>query len=137
MDSSKFSGSVTITVQVNEPTSTVILHAMDMEIAQATVLAADSTVVARVTEIAYDAGAETATIKLPVELRPGRVHLIIEYAGVLGDSMYGMYRCRYRDRSGQQSYMIVTQFQAKCARLAFPCWDEPAIKAEFALSLTV
>ncbi|KAJ1938094.1 hypothetical protein FBU59_004550, partial [Linderina macrospora] len=33
--------------------------------------------------------------------------------------------------------MIVTQFQAKCARLAFPCWDEPAIKAEFALSLTV
>jgi len=50
----------------------------------------------------------------------------------------GFYRCQYLSADGQeQRYSAVTQFQSTDARRAFPCWDEPALKATFEVTLVV
>eukprot|EP00668_Euglena_longa_P000610 GGOE01000746.1.p1 GENE.GGOE01000746.1~~GGOE01000746.1.p1 ORF type:complete len:882 (-),score=313.77 GGOE01000746.1:304-2592(-) len=51
--------------------------------------------------------------------------------------MAGFYRSQYTRANGAKSIMAVTQFEAIDARRCFPCWDEPARKAVFTITLTV
>jgi puromycin-sensitive aminopeptidase len=59
------------------------------------------------------------------------------FTGILNDELSGFYRSRYTMANGTEGYMAATQFEATDARRAFPCWDEPAAKATFQLSLVV
>lgn len=47
----------------------------------------------------------------------------------------GFYRSKYII-NGESRYAAVTQFESTYARRAFPCWDEPARKAKFNISIT-
>lgn len=47
----------------------------------------------------------------------------------------GFYRSKYSIQ-GEDYYAAVTQFESTDARRAFPCWDEPAIKARFNVKIT-
>lgn len=49
--------------------------------------------------------------------------------------LIGFYRAQIPNSGGK--FMACTQFQACDARRAFPCWDEPAIKATFTVTLCV
>ena len=73
--------------------------------------------------------------KLDSPLKPGAALLHIEFGGILNDYMQGFYRSQY-SVNGETRYMATTQFESTDARLAFPCWDEPAIKARFRVWLT-
>jgi aminopeptidase 2 len=63
--------------------------------------------------------------------------LSIDFTGILNDEMCGFYRSSYEDKDGNKKYMAVTQFESTDARRSFPCWDEPAIKATFDVTLNV
>lgn len=47
------------------------------------------------------------------------------------------YRSKYTNQAKEEAYMAVTQFEPTDARRAFPCWDEPALKASFDVTLVV
>ena len=50
--------------------------------------------------------------------------------------MKGFYRAKYPGSAGApDTYAAVTQFEASDARRMFPCWDEPAIKATFEITV--
>ncbi|KAJ2161552.1 hypothetical protein GGF46_001407 [Coemansia sp. RSA 552] len=131
-------GRVAIDIKVRAPTDAAVFHAKDIAIEMAELWRAD-TCVARTSaaQVEYDAAAETARIPLPAMEAGQHVRLVMRFTAQISAGMYGLYRCRYRRRCGSPGVMLVTQFQAKCARMVFPCWDEPAAKAEFTLALTV
>lgn len=80
---------------------------------------------------------ETATIEFEDVLPEGVATLYCEFSGEINDKMKGLYRSKYLGPGGDERYAAVTQFEATDARRCFPCWDEPAIKATFDISLLV
>ena len=79
---------------------------------------------------------ETLNIKTSKKVS-GKIKICIEFKGTLNDRLLGFYRSKYKDGSGKTKYLATTQFEAADARRAFPCWDEPAVKATFDVSLLV
>src|SRR5262249_57455137 len=61
----------------------------------------------------------------------------IEFRGILNDKLHGFYRSTFIDTGGKEQVIATTQMEATDARRAFPCWDEPSLKAVFAVTLIV
>ncbi|XP_014296929.2 putative aminopeptidase-2 [Microplitis demolitor] len=57
----------------------------------------------------------------------------INYSGILRDDMIGFYKSSYLNGPGKVTWLAATQFQATHARHAFPCFDEPSLKANFTI----
>ena len=87
--------------------------------------------------INVDAKTETVQLLFEPSLKPSNGTLTFEFTGTLNDKMKGFYRSKYRGPNGEDRYNAVTQFEATDARRAFPCWDEPAIKSTFDVTLIV
>lgn len=129
-----FEGEETITVNVLSPTKTVTLHSKDLDIEVAEVILGDKKVFA--TKISYDEKAETVTFVFPAPIPRGAGKLRLVFRGILNDKLRGFYRSRY-EIAGEKRHMATTQFESTDARRAFPCFDEPAHKAIFDVTLLV
>jgi aminopeptidase 2 len=57
------------------------------------------------------------------------------FTGELNDNMAGFYRSSFKAADGSTTYMATTQMEPTDARRAFPCFDEPALKAKFSVTL--
>lgn len=59
----------------------------------------------------------------------------ISFSGILNDKMAGFYRSTYKNPDGSDGILAVTQMEPTDARRAFPCFDEPSLKAQFTVTL--
>jgi aminopeptidase N len=122
-------GRETIAVRLLEPASVITLHAVDLEIREAAVVAGGTRHPATVS---LDASKETVTLTLGAPVPAGEARIEVAFTGRIRDDLRGL----YRTRTDRRAY-IATQFQATYARRAFPCFDEPALKATFDLTVVV
>ncbi|XP_033249784.1 aminopeptidase Ey-like isoform X4 [Drosophila miranda] len=62
--------------------------------------------------------------------------LYIQFFAPFVGGMSGYYASSYKDQNSNETrYLSVTQFEPVYARTAFPCFDEPAFKATFNITL--
>lgn len=89
------------------------------------------------TNIEYSKENETVKVTFAKELSVGEAELVLYFSGVLNDMLKGFYRSKYTGGDSVERSIAVTQFEPTDARRAFPCWDEPAHKATFDITLVV
>lgn len=133
-ESFTFFGSEIIEIEVKKPTRVVTLHSADLEILSVFWQRGKDELDAA--NISYDTKSETATFTFAKPILVGKGKLHIEYRGVVSETLSGFYRSQYTHQ-GKQKHLLTTQFESTNARKAFPCFDEPAHKAIFELSLVV
>lgn len=134
LDNASFVGTVGIDVDVETPTSTVTLNAIELEIHDATVTQGDRKLFCKVS---LDEDRERAAIKVDGMLDEGPARVELSFTGILNDDLRGFYRSVYTNDAGEEKVIATTQFEATDARRAFPCWDEPDLKATYAVTLVV
>ncbi len=131
-----FSGSETIQLSIKEPTSRVVLHALELKIKKAWLQNPHGGESRKPARITRSKKMETITLDFGEPIQPGEAELYLEFKGELNDKMHGFYRTSYLV-NGAKTWGAATQFEATDARRCFPCWDEPERKATFTVTLTV
>ncbi len=128
-----FAGSEIIEIALDRSVKEIILHAAELDITEAECIQENYIVNA---SVSYDVRAETATLHFSNTLQKGKCQLKLTFTGVITEKMRGYYRSSYQ-HEGQLKHVTTTQFESTDARRAFPCFDEPAQKAIFEMSLLI
>lgn len=137
-----FQGKVNIELNIKEDTNKIVLHAHGLTFKETVVKYAASKTEQniQVEGVEFEEKKETATITLNETLKASpsaKVYLNIEYLANIRTNMEGFYRSDYKDIHGKDQVLLSTQFEAIAARSAFPCFDEPNLKATYQLTLNV
>jgi puromycin-sensitive aminopeptidase len=129
-----FQGEVSVAIVVNDPTDDVVLNALELEIDKVTAERSGKSLSAKAE---MEPAKERAHLRFTEKLSAGEWTLKIAFRGILNDKLHGFYRSQYQDAAGKTHVAATTQFESTDARRAFPCWDEPELKASYKVALVV
>jgi aminopeptidase N/puromycin-sensitive aminopeptidase len=127
--SATFAGDETIHVRLLKPSSSIVLNSAEIAFQEATITTGGRTQTLQATK---QEQVDQATLTAPAEIAAGSADIHIRFTGVLNDKLRGF----YLSQTARRRY-AVTQFESTDARRAFPCFDEPAYKAVFRITLVV
>ncbi|XP_019763293.1 aminopeptidase N [Dendroctonus ponderosae] len=89
-----------------------------------------------ISEITKNVPNSKLTIFLAERLFKGETYTVdLKFAGNITNNLVGFYRTSYTDLSGNIKWLATTQLASVYARTVFPCFDEPAFKASFEISV--
>lgn len=122
-------------LDVVEDTNSISLNSNEIDI-HSTTISVGGSVVASNPEVSHNKDAQVTTIKFAETIPAGsKAQLKHTFTGYLNDNMAGFYRSSYKGKNGETKYIATTQMEPTDARRAFPCFDEPALKAQFTVTL--
>lgn len=127
-----FEGRVVIEFNVTQATNIIIFHSKGLVVDEQDVKLKNR----GVKSWQSCDGREQVAVVADSPYQPGDSDfLTLSFRGNLSDNLRGLYRSSYKTHEGQRKFIAVTQFEPTDARRMFPCWDEPAFKAFFTLSI--
>jgi len=123
-----YSGSTHFVLDVRDSVESIVLHAQDI-----TILGAKFGRKGEVKAAKFEQHEHSLLhISTGSLIEPGQYHLRIDFEDNFNTDSVSMYRVEENDR-----YHVITQLEASEAREAFPCFDEPAYKFPWQVTLTV
>ncbi|XP_067653450.1 uncharacterized protein [Haliotis asinina] len=133
-----FEGSVTIHIRCLQPTRDVTLHINKLNITSGSIeVGPESGGVGAVTYVSHEENqvSQFLTIHVNEDLKKDSLYYLkMNFTGPLRDDLAGFYLSSYKT-GNTTVYLATTQFESSDARKAFPCFDEPALKATFNIVL--
>lgn len=122
------------------PTDTITMHSRNLTIDTEKITAkpldgSDSALA--VSETEFETQDDFLKIKLSEQLKANQDYEVeIHFEGELQEEQFGFFKSSYFDEdAGAERWLAATYFMPDGARSVFPCFDEPALKAEFSISL--
>lgn len=134
----KFAGEESIVVRVDARTDKIVLNSVELKVTGASIFAKnEKRGETPVGSMKIKSEGETIVMSSPRVLDPGIYRLYLSFKGKLNEKLCGFYRATATDAKGKQVTIATTQMEPTDARRMFPCFDEPAMKAVFKLSVRV
>lgn len=138
-----YQGTVKIAAKITKASKLITLNSHQLKIHNAELFPdhANSKNSIKANDISYNAAQQRATLSFSDEIPPSEQALIVlSFQGTINNDMAGFYRSKYKPavtpaasvpKDEEFHYMFSTQFESCDARRAFPCFDEPNLKATF------
>jgi aminopeptidase N len=137
-----YQGTVRIQVNINKAVEEITLNTHQLNVSSAGIIDGKSA-----SKISYDEKSQRTTFAFSEAVQPSPNAVIrLEFSGTMNNSMAGFYRSKYKPTvtparsvpmDGESHCMFSTQFESSDARRAFPCFDEPNLKATFDVSIEI
>lgn len=124
-------GSEVVDIDVRQATPKITLNAVKLKFGDVSIDAEP-----RRAEVNLNPASETATLSFAQPIAPGAHRLRIGFTAKINAFGRGLFFADYPTAQGTRR-MISSHLEPADARRIFPCWDEPAFKATFALTVTV
>lgn len=129
-----FTGQVDIEITVDEPTPFPRVHIKEMTILSSELHTKDGDPITIHDEFFYPEN-EFYVLDVNGDLAVGDYTLTLTFTGSLIGHIVGFYKSTYTTPDGEERYLATSKFQPTDARRAFPCFDEPNLKAHYVTTL--
>ncbi|XP_056137170.1 alanyl (membrane) aminopeptidase-like b [Lampris incognitus] len=137
-----FTGNSTVDFHCVQKTKTIFLHSKDLTLHGVKVTNRDTKEEITVSGMKHH---EDESDFLEIQLgevleEQGNYSLFVAFEGDLMNDLAGLYVSRYNegdpiDGDNTERYLVISQMQPTDARKMFPCFDEPAMKAVFDVTI--
>lgn len=121
-----------VRVSIRKPSKMICMNAAEIKVLEASVVQGSKRLPAK---IFYDKARERVLFKV-AEAVKGDAEVYIKFTGIHNDKMHGFYRSSYKFK-GRTEYLLSTHHEPVDARRTLVCFDEPAMKATFDVTLVV
>ncbi|XP_017104426.2 glutamyl aminopeptidase isoform X2 [Drosophila bipectinata] len=128
-------GTVSIQFQLNNVTNLIVLHAKDLNVHSISILNMMARMRIAIEEWYLDETRELLMIKLREVLSLNKAYTLSASFDCDLSSLTGSYLSSYTGSEGTVKSIVSTKFEPTYARSAFPCFDEPALKAQFTITV--
>jgi aminopeptidase N len=130
LDAHSVQGNESVTLTVRKAVETISFNSLNQRLDHVTLYGHP------VRSVESDDAHQMTTVTLAAQIKPGVHKLAFTYTGKIESNPFGLYTQPYKTPDGRAGRLLSTKFEATDARRMFPCWDEPAFRATFQLSLT-
>ena len=131
LDAGTIAGTESVTLRITAATASIVFNSLNEKLSDVRLDGAPASA------FVSDDERQLTTVTLPQAAPVGEHTLTFSFIARLETQPHGMFLQPYLRPDGTQGRLVSTKMESTDARRMFPCWDEPAFRATFELTVTV